>query len=478
MYISLFTLLIIIYLIIIARVIYKIIISYDNTNPIKTTAWILAILLLPIIGLIAYVILGRNLSKKRSYFRKLSDEIKEHGYFEYGFDAYKQNNDELLNEYSYLKTLLRNLYPLPVFTNNNVDLYASGKEKFKHLFEDLEKAKYHIHILYYTIGNDTIGNEFKDILIKKKKEGLEVRVMYDDMGCNQTHKCYFKQMEKAGIEMAVFSPIRFPRLFRTVNYRNHKKIVVIDGKIAYTGGINVKDEYVNGLKWGLWRDVHLRVEGSGAQGFQTVFAIDWFYTCNKFLFLEEYYPVVGNFGTNPLQIVTSEPIDQFKNIMQGMIEAIMRAKESVYIETPYFVPSDSLLTAIQCAGLSGLDVRLVMPDRSDNMKVQYAANSYVMQLLESKVKVYRYLPGFIHSKLMLIDDELVIAGSSNMDMRSLELNFETNVFIYDRETALKAKEIIMKDMDDSALVNISEWKNRSRRTRFVESVFRLFSPLL
>lgn len=468
--------LVIAYVALVIWAVYKTIINYDNCNPIKTIGWILAFIFLPVIGFIAYIIVGRNLNKKRSYFRKLHDAVKKHGKPQFGF--LPEQDDDLMKEYHEMKILLMNLSHLPLFSGNKIDLYPTATEKFHSMFKDIENAKDHIHILYYTIAGDKIGTMLKDLIIKKHKDGVEVRVLYDDIGSNETPKEYFKELREAGIKLAVFSPAVFPKMIKSVNYRNHKKIVVIDGKIGYTGGINVKDEYIDGVDWGVWRDFHLRIQGSGAQGLQSVFLRDWFYESNEYIADQRYYPAVERYGDNFLQVITAEPVDEFANIMQGMAAAISRAKESVYIESPYFVPNETILNAINMASLSGVDVRLIMPDKSDNMKVQYASNSYVQQILASNVKVYRYQAGFIHSKLMVIDDELIIAGSSNMDIRSFELNFETNVFIYNRKTARAVKEIILRDMAECVQLNPEDWANRRLRDKFIDAFFRLFSPLL
>lgn len=464
------------YIMLVIWAVYRTILNYDNCNPIRTIGWILAFVFLPVIGFLLYVVVGRNLNKKRSYFRKLHEVIKKQGKPNFCFS--QEEDSELVKEYKEQKIMLSNLTHLPLFPGNKVDLYPTATDKFRALFMDMENAKHHIHVLYYTIAGDTIGTKFKEIVLRKHKEGVKIRILYDDIGCNETSKSYFKEIQAYGIDVAIFSPAVFPKMMKSVNYRNHKKIVVIDGEIAYTGGINIKDEYIQGVDWGIWKDFHLRVQGPGAQGFQTVFLKDWFYEANEYINDQSYYPPVEHFGDNFLQVVTAEPIDEFAHIMQGMAASILRAKKSVYIESPYFVPNETILNAIQMASMSGVDVRMVMPDKSDNMKVQYASNSYVQQILVSNVKVYRYQAGFIHSKLIVIDDELTIAGSSNMDIRSFELNFETNVFIYNKETARIAKGFILRDMDNSHLVDPQEWKNRKLRDKFIDAFFRLFSPLL
>ncbi len=465
-----------IYIVFILRWICNIILSYDNCNPVKTIGWILAVLFVPVLGVLFYIVTGRNLNKKRKYYRKLGEQTRKYGVPPCGFDTTIKK--DALNGCTQLVRLLSSLNHLPVFPGSKVDFFTSGKEKFERMFEDIRNARDHIHIFYYTIGDDKIGTAFKDLLIEKSRQGIDVKLMYDDVGCNQTNKEYFGDLKNAGVETGVFFPVRFPRLLKSINYRNHKKVVVIDGKIGYTGGMNVKDEYIEGLEWGPWRDIHLRIEGSGAQGLQTVFIRDWFYIKNEYLNDRRYYPPVEVKENNAMQVMNAEPFSEYDNIMQGMVSAISRAKKSVYIESPYFVPADSLLMAIQCAGLSGLDVHLVIPGQSDSKMVQHASNSYISQLLTSNIKVYRYNAGFLHSKIMVIDEEITIAGSSNLDIRSFELNFEANVFIYSPGIARRALDIIRSDIGNSKLLDIHEWNNRSWKKRFKESFFRLFSPLM
>lgn len=467
-------LILIAYIVFLLVLIYTIIIDYDDKNPVKTICWILVVIFLPLLGVATYYIVGRNVSKKRSKFRAWREEFNRHN--QISSQTWKTEPIHP-DHYKELKSLILNLEQSPVFGGNKISVYPGGKSKFYSLFEDIVGAQSHIHIFYYAIGDGHIGNEFKEKIIEKVKQGVKVRLIYDGLGCNKTNKKYFKQMIEAGVEVRTFLPLSFPRLLRSVNYRNHKKIVIIDGRIAYTGGINVKDIYIDGLPWGRWNDIHFKVEGSGASGLQSVFLADWYYASGQYLSAPEYYPEVEICGNVPVQVVNAEPLGMHSNVMEAMFTAISRAKKNVYIETPYFIPTEGLLQAIQTAAMSGIDVRLVMPKKSDNDFVQYASNSYVEKLLRNKVKVYQYLNGFTHSKLILIDDELVIAGSANMDIRSLELLFETNLFIYDKEVSQTVKSIYQDDMNNSKELHLHEWMHRSRSVKFREACFRLFSPV-
>lgn len=464
----------VVYVLFLCGLIYTIIIDYDNENPVKTISWIMAVLFFPFLGMLLYYAIGRNIRKKRSKFKRWRTEFNSRNQRE----CIIEENDPLHpDHYKELKSLIRNLEQSPAFYGNTVEVFPNGKSKFDSLLRDIDSAEKHIHIFYYAIGDDQIGNTLKEKLIHKVKQGIKVRLIYDGLGCNKTNAAYFKQMTDAGIEVKAFLPLGSFRILRSVNYRNHKKIVIIDGKIAYTGGINVKDVYIEGLPWGIWNDIHFKVEGPGASGLQSVFLADWYYVSGQHLTSPEYYPPLGVLGDVSVQVVNAEPLGLHANIEEAMFTAITRARRYVYIETPYFIPTGSLRRAIQTVAMSGVDVRLVMPKRSDSATVQYASNSYVEGLLKNRVRVYQYLKGFTHSKLIIIDDELVIAGSANMDVRSLELLFETNLFIYDRQVAETVKAVYHTDMSDCEEVNLRQWMSRSRATRFREAFFRLMSPL-
>lgn len=463
----------IIYILILVWLIYSIIIDYDNKNPVKTICWIFTVTFIPVIGMLFYYVVGRNLRKKRSKFKKWRNEFNDQHKREFKFDK----DDPVYHQNWELKNLIYNIERAPVFSGNNIEVYPSGKIKFEHLLKDVETAKEHIHIFYYAIGDDKIGGQLKDKLIKKVKEGVEIRLIYDGLGCNKTNIRYFREMQQAGVDVRTFLPLTFARILRNINYRNHKKIVIIDGTVAYTGGINVKDSYIDGLAWGKWNDTHFKIEGPGAQGLQSVFLADWYYVSGEYLNDDKYYPEIGSLGNSPVQIVNSEPLGLHANVLEAMFVAITRAKKYVYIETPYFIPTACLLRAIQTAAMSEIDVRLIIPRRSDNGSVQHASNTFIETLLRNKVKVYQYTAGFTHSKLMVIDDELVIAGSTNLDIRSLELHFETNIFIYDREAAEKVKEIYYNDIADSEIIELDRWIRRPKSTKFMEACFRLASPL-
>lgn len=446
----------------------------ENRNPQKTVSWVLILTFLPVIGLILYVLFGQNHRRVRRINRRMLKglEGKSLPYFHLLYE--KEAPDDA---YKKLKRLLKNVGYSPVLDGNKVDFFKEGRDKFDQMFSDIENAQNHIHLLYYKIADDQIGNRLKELLIRKVKEGVDVRIIYDDVGSLKTKTRFFREMEKAGVRVNCFLPIRFPYIARRVNYRNHRKIVVIDGEIGYMGGINIADCYVDGLSWGVWRDLAIRIQGKGVHALQIIFLLDWYYSQKESLSSPAFFPELPGYGSNPMQVVSSGPLDMYENLTEGFFQAINTAKKYVYIQTPYFIPSDQIIEAMMTAAMSGIEVRLVIPERSDNVFVGAATLSYVKLLLAYNVRVYLYTAGFLHSKLVVIDDSLTIIGSANMDVRSFELNFEASTFIYDTESATKAKEIFMNDLKDARLVLPDEWKKRPRIKQYFESVMRLMTPL-
>ena len=380
--------------------------------------------------------------------------------------------------YKPLSTLLTNTNQSSLLYGTQITIYTNGTDKCKDLLEEIKKATHHIHIQYYIFCDDEIGKQVQQLLIKKVKEGVKVRVLYDDVGCWHVPNRFFEEMREAGIEVRSFLKVRFPLFTSKVNYRNHRKIVVIDGRIGFVGGMNLAERYMRGFSWGIWRDTHLLLEGKAVHGLQTAFLLDWYFVDRTLITSTRYFPKIENCGTSLAQIVTSEPVGPWKDIMQGLVISISSAKKYFYIQTPYFLPTEAVLVAMQTAALSGVDVRLMLPMRADNRLTHLGSCSYLADVLYSGVKVYFYKKGFLHSKLMVSDDELSTVGSTNVDFRSFEHNFEVNAFIYDTETALQMREIFLQDQRDCVQVFLKNWVKRPWYRKAAESVVRLMAPLL
>lgn len=472
MYHILFRIAEIVYLITAVGVI--IVIISENRNPIKTISWIMVLVFLPIIGLIIYAVFGQDYTKRRTISKKMYSKIKKRPLAELN----SSELEEFPSQHVQLIKLLRNLNQAPLLYGSSVEFFIAGRDKFKSLFRDIDKATDHIHIEYYIWDDDVIGNYFKNLLIRKSADGVKIRVIVDAVGTWRVKKSFYEEFRLAGIEVEEFMKVKFPMLTSHVNYRNHRKIVVIDGKVGYVGGMNVADRYINGVAWGNWRDTHIRVEGKGVQGLQSVFLIDWFMVSKSLITERRYFPLLENFGDNSMQIVTSGPYSPAREILQGFLHAIFNAKSSLFIQSPYFIPPDGLLEAIIAASIRGVDVRLMVPLKSDSKLIQLASRSYYKKLLTAGVKIYFYEGGFLHSKLTVIDDSLTLIGSANYDIRSFEQNLEIEAFIYNEEIALRAKEIFIEDQKSSTAIVLRDWMKRSVWIRFKESFVRLFTPLL
>lgn len=470
-YFSLRTVLGILLIIIVISIVF--VILSENRKPQKTLSWILVLICLPVIGVLLYFFFGREHRKKYRISRKLYKNLD----IKHSSLPHINSSEEYPEDYKKLIQMFSKINDSQVLSGNKIEFFTSGTEKFERLLSDIDSASDHIHLLYYKILDDRIGSKLKDLLIKKVEQGVKVRILYDDVGSIKTRKRYFEDMKAKGIEVEPFLEVRFPLIAQRVNYRNHRKIVVIDGKIGYTGGMNVGDCYVEGLSWGRWKDIQVRIEGNGVKGLQKVFLTDWYFTKKEIPQSGQYFPTMPDNGKNPMQIVSSGPIDVYNTIEKGIFQSINTAKKSIYIQTPYFMPTEAILTALQTASASGVSVHIMLPSKSDSYLVDRATHSYIKDMLEYGIKVYLFQDGFLHSKCMVVDDSLVSIGSANMDIRSFELSFETNAFIYDETTAIRARNIFIEDVEKSQLITKSKWNKRPKWNRFMESVMRLFTPV-
>ncbi|MDB8794204.1 cardiolipin synthase [Romboutsia sp. 1001216sp1] len=468
----------------------------ENRDPARTVTWLLIFILLPGIGLVIYAILGRNMRKRKLFkTQKLASSIREGKIFENlerieeiaNIEQSTINTNQLLNEniedYSKKRviSLLLNTGKLPFTTNNKVSVYIDGNEKFKNLLEDIKNAKNHIHLEYFIIKDSEIGRELKDLLIKKSNEGVKIRILYDDVGCWRFwfYRKFFNEMKENGIEIVAFLPAKFPLTGGKLNYRNHRKIAIIDGKIGYTGGINIGDEYMGkNKKFGYWRDTHIKIEGTSVYMLQMIFLTDWYYTTKEIITEDKYFPSPQRCGNSMVQIIASGPDSDWESIRYAYFSAICQAKKSIYIETPYFIPDESILIALKSAALSGVDVRIVFPKIADHKMVNNASYSYFDDILKSGGKVYLYTKGFIHSKIMTIDDKIASTGSANMDLRSFMLNFEINAFIYDKKIVERMNKDFFEDLNNSEELTLEEFSKRKLGKKVRESIARLFSPIL
>jgi len=378
-----------------------------------------------------------------------------------------------------LITLLLNNSNAVVTVGNQLKVLKNGKATFESILEALESAREFIHLDYYIFADDDIGRQIISVLKRKAAIGVEVRLIVDDVGSWELKNPFFKEMWAANIQAYSFLQVRFPNLTAKVNYRNHRKIIVIDGLVGYLGGVNVADRYMGvDSKHGAWRDTHLKIEGDAVNTLQTVFMIDWFFVSQTELNDPKYFPSRKPPGHKMVQVVASGPDSDWPGIMMGIFQAISSAKKYVYIETPYFTPNESVLLAMKTAAMGGVDVRVMIPERSDATVTMLSSRSFIREMLEAGVKFYFYTKGFLHSKIVVVDDSLSILGSANMDVRSFEQNFEVTAFIFDEETSVELRDMFFDDLKDCYQVEMEAWINRPKMMVIKESFARIVSPLL
>lgn len=446
----------------------------ENRNPLKTMSWLMILIFLPALGLIIYFLFGQKWSKKHRIDKRNYNIISRSQLEKY----LKQASVELPKEYFGLAELFRKTEKSFPYNGNSVDVYYNGYDFYTALLKEIKESRHHIHIEFYIFLSDETGNLIKDALIEKAREGVKIRIIIDDVGSWKIKKSFIKELKDNGIEIISFLPVNMPLISNKINYRNHRKLVIIDGKTAFIGGMNIANRYIKGLKWGIWRDTQIRIKGYTVHELQTIFFLDWNFATKENITDQSYFPKCDSSGSATVLVATSTPFNEWRRIMQGLVLALTRAKKYFYIQTPYFMPTEPVICAMQTAALAGVDIRIIIPSRSDSTMTQLATRSYLKDILKAGVKVYFYKPGFIHSKMMVSDDTLSIIGSTNMDFRSFEQNFELNAFIFDRETALNIKEQFNKDQKDSKRITLHNWKKRPFYYKLKESIVRIFSPLL
>lgn len=459
-----------------------VVILFKNINPTKTLTYILVLVMFPFLGLLVYYFFGQEYRKDKIFNRKniLNRSVVKKINNEFDLDENDLKRlDDFLDDKIKLVKLLFNSENTPVTKYNKAEILINGKEKFESLFKDLNNAIHHIHLEYYIIKDDNIGNELINIICKKAKSGVSVRLSFDDVGSKISNKAKQK-LKNSGVEFYAFMPVLFPGFTGKMNYRNHRKIVVIDGEIGYLGGINVSDNYVN-YKNGesFWRDTHLRIEGEAVKSLQLHFLMTWDFVSNsKLNITHNFFPKTSIKQELAIQIAASGPDTDWANIMEAIFVAINTADDYVYITTPYFIPNEQIITALQVAAKAGIDVRLLIPKASDSWTAKHATNSYLEKLLEADVKVYRYTKGFIHAKTIVVDDKFSTIGTANLDYRSFNINFEINALIYNSKTSLELKSHFLDDLKDSEELVLPDWQNRSAMNKIKEAYSRLWSPLL
>ena len=447
----------------------------DNRNPIATLAWILVLLFLPYIGAVFYFFFGMDTRKRKYIRRRFLAQIQQRATLSYRSYSKKMP----FKEYSRLVSYLENTAEAYPMQNCSIDVINNTSDFITKLLESINKAQSHIHLQFYIFENDELGGKVRDALIEKARQGVEVRVIYDSVGCWSVKPSFFDAIRRAGGYVESFMKVRFPLFTNKINYRNHRKVVVVDGKIGFIGGCNIANRYVAGINGGCWRDTMLMLQGDGVYALQVSFLVDWFFANGSLVSGKDYFPLQGkDYGTSYMQVITSNPVMTWRTVSGGLTMALSRANSYFYLQTPYLMPNDKVISALQNAALSGIDVRLMIPQRSDSRLADYATRSYLKELLQAGVKVYMYRAGFLHAKTFVSDDILSCVGSANLDFRSFDYNFEICAYVYDLGVAKRMRTIFIDDMVNCERVLLRDYKSRSSVCRCLESIARLVSPLL
>lgn len=451
-----------------------IVVILDNRNPVKTMAWVLVLCFLPLVGLVFYFFFGRSTRKEKLISKKGYTHLVKRPMAEYQAQKACKCPD---GQHQLMRFFQKVNNALP-FDGNATEVFTDGYSMLLSLMKEISKAKHHIHLQFYIFEDDAVGRLVRDLLVDKAYQGVEIRLLYDDVGCWRVPQTFFDEMRGEGIEVRGFLKVRFPLFTSKVNYRNHRKIVVIDGRVAFTGGMNIALRYMKGFSWGIWRDTHIKIEGKAVYGLQTAFLTDWYVVVRTLITSSKYFPEMGTYGNSLIQIVTSDPVGEWHDIMQGLLIAISSSQKYFYIQTPYLLPTEPVLLALKTAALAGVDIRIMIPERADTRLTHLASLSYLDDMMSAGVKIYLYRKGFLHSKLMVSDDTLSTVGSTNMDFRSFEHNFEVNAFMYDAASALVLKGIFLQDQKDATLLQRKVWMKRPWYEKAQESIVRLLAPLL
>lgn len=456
------------------------VIFMENRHPTQTLTWLVVLAGFPILGFIFYLLFGRNYRKERIFRKKYF--LDKQAFLQY--EVQDPVSEAKLNQpgfaYQKLISLAQKLGNSPISFATETQILTNGEATFSCLLRELHRAVHHIHLEYYIVRDDEIGQKIKSVLIDKARQGVKVRFLYDAVGSWKLSRTYIDDLRSAGVEMVPFSPVRLPFLNSKFNFRNHRKIVIIDGHTGFVGGLNIGDEYLGKNKqFGFWRDTHVMLKGEAVRSLQLIFLQDWYYMTSESCLTAEYLsPELKENRYGGVQLIAGGPDNEYSVIKNIFFSMITSAKQSVWIASPYFIPDDDIFSALKIASLSGIDVRLLVPKKPDKRIVFHASRSYFPELLEAGVRIYEYEKGFMHSKIIIVDHVLASIGTSNMDMRSFHLNFEVNAFLYRTQSTEKLVIEYLNDLQDSREIDAAIFKKRHLGYRLLESTSRLLSPLL
>ena len=469
--------------IIINLILSSVVVLLENKKPTSALAWLFFLNLFPIIGFLFYILLSENIARRKifsytSHEMDIFNKILTKQYRDFKLGAFPFS-DKSTDQYREMILFHNRLSEAFYSQNNKLEFFYEGQTKFDRLFADIKNARHHIHLLYYIVKSDHISRQLIDLLCQKAAEGVEVRFLIDHIGGRQLAGQLSRKINAAGIRLSFFFPSRLKYINFKANYRNHRKLAIIDGDIGYLGGMNVGDEYIYSKRFGRWRDTHMRICGDAVIAMQMRFILDWRAASKEYILIDEkYIHSSASEDEVGVQIVSSGPDDINDQIKQGYLKIINEAKEYIYIQTPYFIPDSSIVDALSIAAVSGVDVRIMIPDRPDHPFVHTATKAYCMDMLEYGIKAYTYNGGFLHAKAIVSDNAIASVGTCNFDIRSFRLNFEVNAFIYNSNAAIELRRQFERDMENSTEILAEDVKKRSYFSRFHAAVARLFSPVL
>lgn len=452
----------------------------NGVRPSKTLAWLLVIFSIPVGGILLYFMLGRNRRIHRLSNLKDHELIKKFLYAIQTSDIQKEIHLKNSEHFHRLSQLILKHSGNPPTSGNHLVMLEDGKSTFEAIFKTIENASAYIYVQYYIFEDGDLAQHLFELFEKKIKEGVQVKIIYDGVGSFSLSKKYIRSLTAIGVEVYSFLPFKLGRFLSSLNYRNHRKIIVIDGEIAFTGGINIADKYIKGdAELGIWRDMHVQIIGPAAKQLESVFLIDLFLVTGDEKVIETIVPLKEkDFGSKIIQIAPGGPDDYFSTIGQTYFYMISNAKEYIYITNPYIIPGTPLLEALQVAASSGVDVRLLISEKADSNLVKWTVRSYFESLLKAGVKIYLFPDGFLHSKTIVLDDELVSIGTANLDIRSFEQNYEVNAIIYDSAFAAHLKAYFLNDCEKSKTVDYAVHKKRPFLDKLKEGTAKIFSPVL
>ena len=449
----------------------------ENRKPYISLFWVMLLVVLPGVGLVLYLLLGKDYRSRRVI---KADELAQ-------LDALRNQavGDSIVeapadDKYTKLASMMRSANDSPLFSGNQVRIFTDFTPLFQAMLDDIAAAKHFVHIQFYIVEDDEVGRQLSSLLIRKAQQGVDVRLIFDSWANLFVRGRYYDHMRQGGVKVQSFQKLLPSMLTREVNCRTHRKIVVIDGQVGYTGGMNIARRYRDGINHGNWRDTHIRLQGPAASQLEVSFLSDWRFCTKELLAEPRFFPPHAPSPHSSLaQIITSGPMDEWNTVMQGLVQAIAQSRRYLYLQTPYFIPTHPILLALRNAALAGVDVRLMIPSTADRGAVMlYASQSYFRDLLPAGVKIYMYNKGYLHAKTMVCDDDFVTIGSTNIDPRSLEQNFEVNAFLYDSELAIHQRNIFMDDLRECTLIDPAEWEQRPAWHKFRQSFSRMLTPIL